>query len=240
MSRNVKSMMNCIGVNTSGSVSVLGNLFGFLRQRVPSDPCTTATAEVSVLNQVNRLKGKHVHLNIIRVGIDNFTSAEVDKIDYAIYRAHKIFNTRSLGVGRVEHYDVTTAESGGKADIGSDDEAEDLTQDWTVDNNAIDVFVVDNISTNDFVGISPVGGPCDKDAKGMNGVLGGEVNRTSSEVARTFVHEIGHYLGLSHKNSSTDNLMCQTKFASSTCNSVVLTSAQGDTIRGHCFVKNGC
>jgi hypothetical protein len=239
MSKSVKSIMSCIGVNTSGTVSVLGNLFGLLRKRVPSDPCISTTAEVSVLNQVNRLKGKHVHLNIIRVGIDNFSSAEVDKIDYAIYRAHKIFNTRLLGIGRVEHYDVTNAEAGGKADIGSDDEAEDLTQDWTVDNNAIDVFMVDNIST-DFVGLSPVGGPCDKDAKGMNGVLGGEVNRTSSEVARTFVHEIGHYLGLGHKNSSTNNLMCQTKFATSTCNSVLLTSSQGDTIRGHCFVKNGC
>lgn len=239
MSKNVKSVMNCIGVNTSGTVSVLGNLFGFLRQRVPNDPCETTTAEVSVLNQVNRLKGKHVHLNIIRVGIDNFTSAEVDKIDYAIYRAHKIFNTRSLGIGRVEHYDVTNAEAGGKADIGSDDEAEDLTHDWTVDNNAIDVFMVDNISA-DFVGLSPVGGPCNKDAKGMNGVLGGEVNRSSSGVARSFVHEIGHYLGLPHKNSSFDNIMCQTSKANSTCDSVLLTSSQGNTIRGHCFVKNGC
>ena len=239
MSTSVKSIMNCIGVNTSGDVSVLGNLFGFLRRRVPGDPCSSSTAEVYLLNQVNRLKGKHVHLNIIRVGIDNFTSAEVDRIDYAIYRAHKILNTRSLGVGRVEHYDITSSEANGRADIGSDDEAEDLTQEWTVNNNALDVFMVDNISAK-FIGLSPVGGPCDKDAKGMNGVLGGEVNRGSSGVARTFVHEIGHYLGLSHKNSSTNNLMCQTKYASSTCNSVLLTSSQGNKIRSHCSVKNGC
>lgn len=239
MSENVKSIMNCIGVNTSGTVSVLGNLFGLLRKKVPNDPCETTTAEVSVLSQVNRLKGKHVHLNVIRVGINNFTSAEVDKIDYAIYRAHKILNTRSLGVGRVEHYDISSGDSNGRADIGSDDEAEDLTQEWTVDNNALDVFVVDNISAG-FVGLSPVPGPCDKDAKGMNGVLGGEVNRSSQGVARTFVHEIGHYLGLSHKNSSPDNLMCQTSGANSVCDSVLLTSSQGTKIRGHCAVKNGC
>lgn len=246
---SVKTILNCIGVDTSGSVSILGGMFGFLRQRVPDDPCISGTPQVSLLSQVQSLQGKHIHLNIIRVGIDNFTSAEVDKIDYAIYRAHQIFNTRSLGIGRVEHYDVTAAEAGGKDNIGSQDEAEDLTHDWTVPNDGIDVFMVDNITADpDFIGLSPVGGPCDKDDKDMNGVLGREVNRGAAGVARTFAHEIGHYLGLPHNHgddcptsaSALANLMAQTRCASSTCNSVQLSSAQGTTIRGHCFVKSGC
>lgn len=244
---SVKSILNCIGVDTSATVSILGNLFGFIRQRVPADPCSSAAAQVSLLNQVKSLQGKHVHLNVIRVGIDNFTNAEVDKIEYAIYKARNIYNTRNLGIGRVEHYNVTSSEAGGKDDIGSADEAEDLTHDWTVPNNGLDVFMVDNISAG-FVGISPVNGPCDKDDKDMNGVIGGEVNRSAAGVARTFAHEIGHYLGLPHNHgddcpttaSGRANLMAQTRCADSVCNSVQLTSSQGSTIRSHCSVNSGC
>ncbi len=236
---SVRSILNCIGVNTSGNVSVLRRLFGFIRQRVPTDPVSSVTAQVSVLKQLNSLQGRHIHLNIIRVGIDNFTSAEVDKIEYSIYKARNILNTRSLGIGRVNHYNVTSGQANGRDDIGSDDEAEDLTQEWTVSNNGLDVFMVDNISAG-FVGLSPVPGPCDKDAKGMNGVLGGEVNRGSERVARTFAHEIGHYLGLPHRNNDPDNLMAQTSVANSVRNSVELSSGQGNTIRGHCSVQNGC
>ncbi len=244
----VKSIMNCIGVDTSGSVSVLFHLFGFVRSRVPEDPCTTDTAEVSLLSQLNAMQGKHVHLNIIRVGIDNFTADEVEKIDYAIYRTRKIYRTRSIGIGRVEHYNVTSADAGGKDDLGSEDEAEDLTHDWTVPNNGIDVFMVDNISDSDFVGLSPVDGPCDKNDKDMNGVIGGEVNRSSERVARTFAHEIGHYLGEPHNHgddcptsaSGRANLMAQTRCADSVCDSVLLTSAQGNNMRDHCFVQDGC
>ncbi len=244
---STKAILNCIGVNTSGTVSILGHMFGFIRRRVPDDPCSTTAARVSMLGQIRSLQGRHFHINVIRVGIDNFTSDEIDKIEYAIYKARNIFNTQNLGVGRVNHYNVTSAQANGKDDIGSDDEAEDLTHDWTVDNNGIDVFMVDNISAG-FVGISPVNGPCDKDDKDMNGVIGGEVNRSRAGVARTFAHEIGHYLGLSHNHGTNcpasatarDNLMAQTRCANSTCNSVVLTGSQGSTIRGHCFVRSGC
>jgi hypothetical protein len=250
---SVKEIMNCIGVSTSGSVSVLFHFLGFFQGRVPADPCSTGAAQVSLLDHLNSLQGKHIHLNIIRVGIDNFTNTEIDRIDSAIFSARNIFRTRSLGVGRVEHYDVTSADADGKDDIGSEDEAEDLTHDWTVDNNALDVFMVDNISAG-FVGLSPVDGSCDKDDKDMNGVLGGEVNRTTAQVARTFAHEIGHYLGLPHNHgddpdcpdttNGCNNLMAQTRCANScgggVCVAVLLTSSQGDTIRGHCFVQDGC
>ncbi len=246
---NVKSIMNCIGVDTSGDVSVLFHMFGFFRSRVPADPCTTTTASVSLLEHVKALKGKHLHLNVIRVGIDNFTSGEIEKIDYAVYRTRKIYQTVSLGVGRVQHWDVSSADADGKDDLGSEDEAEDLTHDWTVPNNGVDVFVVENISDTDFVGISPVEGPCDKDDKDMNGMIGGEVNRDSNGFARTFAHELGHYLGLEHNHDDDEcpssssgraNLMAQTKCADSICDSVQLTSGQGSDVRDHCFVQDGC
>ncbi len=147
---SVKSILNCIGVDTSGSVSLLFSGFGFIRGQVPQDPDTSVTAQVSLLQYVQSLQGKHIHINVIRVGIDNFTSAEVDKIDYAIYKIRNIYRQVSLGVGRVEHYDVTSADADGKDDLGSEDEAEDLTHDWTVPNDALDVFMVENISKFGF------------------------------------------------------------------------------------------
>jgi hypothetical protein len=99
---SVKSIMNCIGVDTSGTVSVLGRLFGFYRVRVPTDPCSADSAEVSLLDQLQSLQGRHIHLNILRVGIDNFSDAEVDRIDYASYIARNVYRTVNLGIGRSE------------------------------------------------------------------------------------------------------------------------------------------
>jgi hypothetical protein len=245
---SVKSIMNCIGVDTSGTVSVLGHLYGFFRAQVPEDPEPTATAQVSLVDLIDSLQGDHIHVNVIRVGIDNFTADEVDRIDYAIYKIRNVYRAVSLGVGRVEHYDVTSADADGKDDLGSPGEAEELTQDWTVPNNGLDVFMVDNISDPDFVGISPIDGPCDKDAKGWSGVIGGEVNRGAEGVARTFAHEIGHYLGLSHNHgddcpttaTGRANLMAQTRCADSVRDSVLLTGSQGSNMRDHCSVDDGC
>jgi hypothetical protein len=176
--RSVKSIMNCIGIDTSGTVSILFNLYGFWLQRVPTDPDPTATAQVSLLTDVQSLLGKHTHLNVIRVGVDLFTTDEFGKIDYSIYRIRNIYRQVSLGIGRIEHYDILVADANGRDDLGSQSEAEDLTHEWTVPNDALDVFVVHNISASDFVGISAIDGPCDKDAKiGMNGVVAGEVGR---------------------------------------------------------------
>ena len=64
------------------------------------------------------------------------------------------------------------SEADGYDDIGSESEADDLSDDWSVPNDGIDMFLVANIS-DDFVGISPVPGDCDKGDK-SDGLLGGE------------------------------------------------------------------
>ena len=237
MAISLKASARCLGL--SGRVSLLSGYFGMFRGRPPTDPVDGAVA-LSVRTQAQRVRGRHVHLNIIRVGIDQFTGAQLDRIDYAVFKTRNIYATVSLGVGRIQHWDVATADANSRDDLGSEDEAEDLTQEWTVPNDGIDVFVVRNISDTDFVGISPVDGPCDKNAKGMNGAIGGEVNRTDDPFARSFAHEIGHYLGLSHENDQPDNLMCQSSRANSLRDSVLLTSGQGSNMRDHCAVRTGC
>jgi hypothetical protein len=62
----------------------------------------------------------------------------------------------------------------------------------------------------------------------------------SEQTARSFAHEIGHYLGLEHENGLPDNLMCQSQGASSIRDSIGLYGGQGGVIRLHCLVKPGC
>lgn len=250
---SVRSILNCVGVDTGGNVSVLFHMFGFARGRVPSDPDTSTTARVSVLRQIKDVQGRHLHLNAIRVGFDLIAAGSLDqaeeKLDYAIYKIRNVYRQVSLGVGRVEHYVITSGEADGADDLGSEDEADELSDDWSVQNNGVDVFVVRNISDSDFVGISPVGGSCDKSSKD-DGLIGGEINRDFDPFARTFAHEIGHFLGLSHNHggdsdcpsttAGQNNLMAQTRCAISVRDSVLLTSGQGNTMRRHCSVRDGC
>ncbi len=237
---SIRSLAACMGL--SGDLSVLGDLFGFFRRQVPPDP-TGAATQVSLKTQLQRLGGRHHHLNVIAVGVDQFTDSDDIQVDYAIYRLRTIWSQVSLGVGRIQHWGVDTADAGGLDTPTSKGDLEDITDSWTVANDGIDMFIPHNMNIPSDGGIilgrSAIDGPCeDKDDKGMNGSTAGLWG--SEQTARTFAHELGHYLGLEHKNGSPSNLMCQSGKASSTRNSVNLTSGQGSDMRDHCLVRGGC
>lgn len=176
-------------------------------------------------------------VNIIRVGNENFSAAERDGVFDALRtQAASIFNSQDMDIGTIRTYIISVAQAGGYVTINSNGEAEDLTEDWTVQNDAIDMFVV-RLYTGSVAGLSPRPGPCDKDAKGMNGVVVESFADTGTNgVATTgmfMAHELGHYLGLPHTNS-TNNLMNP---AIGTANTV-LTNAQGNTMKNFpCFVR---
>lgn len=218
---SLRSVASCIGV--TGTFSVARNFFGFLRG-APSD--------VSVRTQIQRLQGRHVHLNFIRVGSDQFTNNDLAEMDAALQFTRDTYAQVNLGVGRIEHFVITTAQANGAENINNDDEAEELTNDWTVPNSALDIFWVLTYAGS-TIGLSRVDGPCDKNAKGMDGsvvAIEGSVNTSGFVLA----HEAGHYLGLSHTTNST-NLMFGT-----VPNGGALTSGQGTNMRDHCFTKPAC
>jgi hypothetical protein len=236
---SLRDLSGCIGV--SGNFSVLRDFYGFFRGVLPPDP-TGAQVQVSLKRQIQRLQDDYYDINVIAIGVDMFTDADDQSVDYAIYKIRNIYNQVSVGIGRVRHYGVDTADADGLDSPTSEDDLEDITSHWTVDNDALDVFIPFNMNVpsngGSILGLSAVDGSCDKDSKGMTGSVTGLW--ASEQIARTFAHEVGHYLGLSHRNSDTDNLMCQSKFASSTRDSVELTSGQGSDIKDHCFMNDGC
>lgn len=275
---SVKSVLNSIAIGTAGEISLLEKMFGFSQKRVPSDPCTTDnTAEVSLLDQVRSLRGKHIHLNVIRVGSDRFHYTELDKIDYSIYKTRNIFEAQNLGVGRVEHHDVPYDEADGKDVLGNPNDSEafkaeamELIDSMYIPNDGIDVFMVvtlfgssgvgffhkhqsegqspDDVNEDDLGGAGP-DNKNEKDAK--SGCIGGDCDPSTAAVARTFAHEIGHYLGLKRLNDKEvapvgyqiNNLMVKSVWGSvgvTSCGSVQLVNWQGEIIRKHAIVRNGC
>lgn len=246
---SVRSLMQCMGIDTGGTNSVLRDFFGFLRARVPTDPDNTVTAQVSVLDQARGVQGRHFHLNIIQVGFDLVADLDGawEMLDYCTYRTRNIYRTRNLGVGRVLHFEVVSADADGFDDIGSRGEATDMWRSFSVQNNGIDAFVT-RANSSPILGRSPVDGDCDKDGKD-DGLWGGDLNRSFDGLSRTFAHEVGHYLSLPHNHgggscpsttAGRNRLMAQTGCAISVRTSVNLTSGEGSDARSHCIVRNGC
>src|SRR5215204_1264786 len=99
---SVKSMMDCIGIETSGSVSVLFDFYGFFLGRVPDDP-TGVVITLSLVQQINRLQQPHFHLDVTAVGSDNFTAAMDNSVDYSIFKMRNVYAQVGVGVGRVVH-----------------------------------------------------------------------------------------------------------------------------------------
>jgi len=168
-----------------------------------------------------------ISINLIRVGSDQFTSTDLTTINSAVTVMRNTYATVGISLRRVENWIITTAQAKGRDVIDSNSEAEALTDEWTVPNNNVDVFLV-KLYVVAVAGLSPVSGPCNKDAKGMDGSV---VELVGSTTGQVLAHEVGHYLGLSHVTDST-NLMFP-----SVPNGGLLTTGQGNTMKTHCFIE---
>lgn len=235
---SISKLTGCIGL--SGNISIIRDFYGY----------TGIPKPLSLLTQARLLKGSHIHLNLIRVGGTNangrLADSEEKDIDAAVQFTRDTYATIGVGIGRVNHFFIPPAQVNGHDIIdGGDEEADALTDEWTVPNDGIDVFLV-RFLPGPSIGKSPTPGPCDKNAqqtksdRGTSGVIisFGETFGTPLLTGFTLAHELGHHLGLEHTDDSS-NLMF-----SSSPNPVPsigkLTDDQGSVIRGHCWMRDPC
>lgn len=212
-------------------MSVLTNVFGYGRG---------APEKLSVKRQLELVQGQSFGINIIVVCPGSFSSADYRKIEEAVQVARDLFAQRDIGLRGVERYHVESGDANGHCVLGDDgssnSEAQALTQDWTVDNDFMDAFLVRTI-TGSTAGWSAVDGQCDKQSAGceMSGSVF-EVLNNSTVMGIILAHELGHYFGLEH-NSSTNNFMNASVGPSNTN----ITNGQANTIKGKdCFTTEVC
>jgi Metallo-peptidase family M12B Reprolysin-like len=229
----------CIGVG--GDISMLHDFFGL--RSVP------VAKELSLLEQIGRLKNSHFHFNVILVGTDAFSSGELDDVNRAVFDTRAIYAKAGIGVGRVRWFAIPVGMADGHDDIGSDDEAVELTNSWTVHNNGLDVFLIRDGWTEDEsqrAGLSDQYASCDKDAdKAMSGsvvAVGGFMTGLA------MAHEMGHDLGLHHNvdldldelDEATDAQIKNLMFPFAISTAAQLTPSQVVLILQHCLIQPGC
>jgi hypothetical protein len=237
---SLRQFAQCIGLGNT--FSVLRDFYGFRLGRVPDDP-TGVEITLSISQQIKRLQNPHFHLVVTAVGSDNFTNTVFGALDYSIFKIRNVYAQVGVGVGRVVHRNVLAANAHGLDVVTEEGELEDITDRFAVDGDSINLLIPASMNVPSdggvILGKSAIDGPCEeKDDKGLNGSVSGPWS--SEQMARTVAHEVGHYLGLTHRNDEPDNLMCQSGEANSIRDSILLDSGQGDDIKDHCLMHGGC
>jgi Metallo-peptidase family M12B Reprolysin-like len=206
----------------SGRVSIVRDFYGY-RTKPP--------LTLSLLAQVRLLQGKHIHLNLIRTA--SFNVSQEKEIDFGLQITRNIYATVNMGIGRIQRFFIPP----GYEVIDGDSGAEDLWNEYSVQNASIDVFLA-RLVFGDSVGKSKVKGSCDKDSKNDSGcVIGVEDNSDGLglKLGQAIAHEVGHYLGLEHEDDLPDNLMFPR-----VPNGGKLYGGQGGVMVLHCSVDGGC
>jgi hypothetical protein len=152
-------------------------------------------------------------VNVIKVG-DFGTQEHIDLYD-AVDQMRQIYEQRDITLRGVDRRIINNASAGSYTIINSEDEFRDLLEDWSVPNDFVDVYVVQQFqwsSYNGFAGDIP--GPASKggrkdgvavDKSGYTDGLG-TARLQVTTLAQLIGHEVGHYLGLQHLEN-TNNLM---------------------------------
>lgn len=198
--------------------------------------------EVSLKRQMRLARGESFGINAILVCPSTFSSADRDEVEFAIQAARDIYDDVDIGIREVEYWSVPASDNPSQCtlgDNGDDDlvESRQLTNDYTVDNDYLDVFFVRSI-VGSAAGWSAINGPCSKEpflGFGMSGSVV-ELTGTPAFTGVALAHEVGHYLGLDHSTGSSNFMQ-----AAGGAGNTVITTTQGDTIKNNpCFVEEVC
>lgn len=236
---SLRQLASCIGL--SGNFSVVRHFFGYASappwNLLPSQG--NLPQSLSLLTQMKRLKRKHFHLNVIRVGTDaNGLLEPLDEqnLDCAVQLTRDIYGAAGIGIGRVERWwAIPASEDTGYDAIDGDWEAIRLVNTYYVDNDGVDCFFVEVYL----------------DGAGYwagSGVVVESQAQNPLGTGRTMAHELGHYLlgswellvGFGHHEDDPNNLMTPGGDANPMPGSTELTSEQIDTMKDHDDMKGPC
>jgi len=193
---------------------------------------------ISLRHQLALLRGPHIHLDIIIAGPGFFSTAQLKRIDHAIFGARKILSQVPLGIARIAYHEISDEEAIEYEVITKKRRAKQLTRRHRGSNDdAMDVFFVSeySVSKRDGVlwGICNIAG-CNKDLYAFNGcVLGTQLLIGDLAIRNLTAHEIGHGLRLPHRNKD-GNLMQPGLLGTA------LTTRQKKRMLRDCFVQEGC
>src|SRR6185503_10468127 len=132
---------SCLDV-TSGTIHVRQDVFGYIWG--PMD------RTLSVKNHLNLIKDTAFNLSVILVAHDPgftgaFTNADTIRMQTAIDVMRELYAQAGLGVRKIYWQYIPTAQANGYSVVNAS-EATQLTEDWSGDNDGIDVFFVTSVS----------------------------------------------------------------------------------------------
>jgi hypothetical protein len=229
-----QSAASCLGV--TGPFSIRKDVFGYIWGPM--------ACRLSLNQQLTLIKDKAFNLSLILVAHEpdfsgEFTPAETIKMQAAIDIMRELYAQVDLGVRKLYWQYIPRSQAGGYT-VVDDSEATDLTEDWSGNNDGIDVFFVTEIT--DASGWSNVDGPCDKEA--ICGRTGAVMMLHTSDQWNGIVlaHELGHYLKLEHGNDITNVMGVDDGDSTGQVDltSTGITTSQGNKMKTHCSIRPSC
>ena len=224
----------------SGSVSVAGDLLGMYQRRLPTPPSDAKQPlRASVWDFIQLIQGRHLDLNLIKIGSDLFMPDDHADMDTAVLWAREFYRRVGIGVGKILWFAVKSADAHGLDRPGSLADLEEMATLWVVPIQGMDVFVpaFDNVhDVNDVGGLSPLGGSCAKDSKEMHGIVVSVQGPSDTPVL--LAHEMGHFRGLGHREKEPYNIMFPAVIGVP-FDQIGFDAGQGRTMIRHCFMHDG-